>query len=158
MFCRPSDRDGYLGPNYRRSWIAAFPHLKDVIDRLSDDGDWRRVDEVRCTRWSEGHAALIGDSAHAMAPTLGQGACISMASAVALAGALESSDDVEAQLRRWEASQRPVIDATQRYGRMYIRLMTRWPRPILDVRSALVKYMTRSPALQARLNGRPTES
>jgi 2-polyprenyl-6-methoxyphenol hydroxylase-like FAD-dependent oxidoreductase len=158
MFCTPRDRSGYQGPDQRRSWSRAFPELAGVIERLPDDAEWRPIHEVRCPHWSAGRAALIGDSAHAMAPTLGQGACISMSSAVALAAALEGSGDVAAALARWEAGQRPVIDATQRYGRWYIRVMTRWPRPVLDLRSVFVRRATRSRALQARLSGRPAET
>ncbi len=155
MFCTPSDREGYAVPGYRRSWIEAFPQLRDVIERLPDEGEWRRIHEVRCDRWSKRCAIVIGDAAYAMAPTLGQGACISMSSAVALAEMLERVEDVESAVLQWESSQRPVIDAIQRYGRMYIRLMTRWPAPALSLRSALVKFVTRSPRVQARLSGVP---
>jgi 2-polyprenyl-6-methoxyphenol hydroxylase-like FAD-dependent oxidoreductase len=157
MFCTPRDRAGYEGAGYRASWAAAFPDLAGVIERVPDDVEWRPIHEVYCRRWSEGRAALIGDAAHAMAPTLGQGACISMCSAVALASALDRDGEVEPALLRWEAGQRPVIDATQRYGRWYIRVMTRWPRPLLTLRSAFVRRATRSPGLQARLSGRPSE-
>jgi 2-polyprenyl-6-methoxyphenol hydroxylase-like FAD-dependent oxidoreductase len=157
MFCTPRDRRGYADPDYRRSWIEAFPQLSDVIERLPDEAEWRPIHEVRCPRWWQGRTALIGDSAHAMAPTLGQGACISMSSAVALAAALERFEQVQAALEHWEASQRSVIDATQRYGRRYIWLMTHWPKPVLNIRSALVRFLTRSQALQERLNGRPSE-
>jgi hypothetical protein len=80
-----------------------------------------------------------------------------MCSAVAFAAALEDADDVESALVRWEAGQRPVIDATQRYGRLYVRVMTRWPRIALEQRSLFVRRATRSRALRARLSGRPSE-
>ena len=44
----------------------------------------------------------------------------------------------------WEASERPVTDRTQRYSYLYGRVGTRWPRPLLDVRSRLVPVVARS--------------
>lgn len=157
MFCPPSDKSGYEG-DYRPSWKRAFPEFASIIDRLPQESDSRPIREVRCERWSTGNAGLLGDAAHAMAPTMGQAACIAMSSAVSLARALERRPgDVRSVLTHWESVQRPVVDATQTYGRYYVWLMTRWPAPVLDLRSAFVKYVMHSRALQARLSGRPAE-
>jgi 2-polyprenyl-6-methoxyphenol hydroxylase-like FAD-dependent oxidoreductase len=87
-----------------------------------------------------------------MAPNLGQGAAVSITSAVALAAALDSEPDVPSALRAWEAAERPVIDATQRWSRVYGRLGTSWPRPLLPARSGLVWAVGRSRGLQRRIN------
>ena len=39
-------------------------------------------------RWSQGRLALLGDAAHATAPTLGQGGCQAMEDAIWLARCL----------------------------------------------------------------------
>ena len=156
MFCRPDDRDAWAEPLDHGLWTASFPHLRDVIERIPTAGDWRPIVEVVTGEWSAGRVALIGDAAHAMAPTLGQGACIAMESGVALARLLDRHDDIEAGLQAWEQGQRPVVDATQRYGRAYIRMLTRWPGPLLDLRSALVWGLSRCGPVQRRLAGTPS--
>jgi 2-polyprenyl-6-methoxyphenol hydroxylase-like FAD-dependent oxidoreductase len=155
MFCRPDDTEAWATPLRRDIWIASFPHLKHVIERIPSAGEWREIWEVVCRPWHRGRVALIGDAAHAMAPTLGQGACLAMESGVALASVLPAAGDPGPALARWEAAQRPVIDATQRYGRTYIKLLTRWPRPLLDARSAFMWGFARSPRVRRRLAGTP---
>jgi hypothetical protein len=45
-----------------------------------------------------------------------------------------------------------VTDATQRYSRLYGRVGTRWPRPLADLRSALIWTAGRSQRWQERVN------
>ncbi len=56
------------------------------------------------TRWSVGHATLLGDAAHPMVPFMAQGACMAVEDAVVLARALEGADRDTAPdaLRRYE--------------------------------------------------------
>ena len=53
-----------------------------------------------------GNAVLVGDAAHAMAPSLGQGACQALIDGVALAAALADQDDVPAALRAYDQQRR----------------------------------------------------
>ncbi len=87
-----------------------------------------------------------------MSPNLGQAACLAMTNGYGLALMLEGQTDVPGGLLAWEARQRPVTDATQRYSRLYGRVGTRWPRPVADVRSALVWAAGRSKRWQERVN------
>jgi 2-polyprenyl-6-methoxyphenol hydroxylase-like FAD-dependent oxidoreductase len=96
--------------------------------------------------------AIIGDAAHAMSPNLGQGAGVAMQSGYVLAEEARHTTDIAGARRRWEARQRPVVDATQKFSRLYGRIGTRWPRPLLDLRSVLVWSVGRSAALQRRIN------
>jgi 2-polyprenyl-6-methoxyphenol hydroxylase-like FAD-dependent oxidoreductase len=72
---------------------------------------------------------------------------------IALAEALSASPDVRRALERWEAAQRPMADTTQRYGRAYVRMMTRWPNRLLAVRSAVAWGLSHSEPVQRRLSG-----
>ena len=65
-------------------------------------------------RWSTGRVAIVGDSAHAMPPTLAQGAGCAMMNALGLAVALDETDTVEAGLALWQQRERPLTDHTQR--------------------------------------------
>jgi hypothetical protein len=69
-----------------------------------------------------------------------------------MATMLDNRADVPSGLLRWEARQRPVTDATQRYSRLYGRVGTRWPRPLADLRSALIWTAGRSQRWQERVN------
>jgi 2-polyprenyl-6-methoxyphenol hydroxylase-like FAD-dependent oxidoreductase len=152
LCCPSRDLDGRAKPLDRASWIRSFPHLSDIIERIPETGVWASFSDVECHAWTAGSAAILGDAAHAMSPNLGQGACVAMANGLALAAALEGRADVPAALKAWEARERPVVAATQRFSRLYGRIGTRWPRPLLDARSALVWAVGRSPALQRKIN------
>jgi 2-polyprenyl-6-methoxyphenol hydroxylase-like FAD-dependent oxidoreductase len=95
---------------------------------------------------------VVGDAASAMAPNLGQAACLAMTNGYALASVLEEHADVPTGLEAWEARQRPVTDATQRYSRLYGKVGTRWPKPITDLRSAVIWAAGRSQRWQAKVN------
>lgn len=153
LFCRPDDRRARALPGAHREWEASFPHLRGVLERIDFREEWRAIQEVACPRWSAGRVVLVGDAAHAMAPTLGQAACIAMHCGVALAEALAIDADTGGALQRWEAAQRPMVDTTQRYGRAYVRMMTRWPSRLLAARSAVAWGLSHSTPVQRRLSG-----
>ena len=54
------------------------------------------------SHWSRGRVTLLGDAAHTMTPNLGQGACIAIEDAVALADCLRSETDVTTGLHMYE--------------------------------------------------------
>lgn len=150
--CPASDLAGREKPLDKASWVRSFPALRDVIERIPEVSRWASFSDVRCHGWVKGRVAIIGDAASAMSPNLGQAACLAMTNGYALALVLEGAADVPAALRAWESRQRPVTDATQRYSRLYGKVGTRWPRPLADVRSALVWFAGRSRAWQERVN------
>jgi FAD-dependent urate hydroxylase len=71
-------------------WPAPIPVL---IERL-DEGELKYLeihDLPPLARWSQGRLTLLGDAAHATAPTLGQGGCQAMEDAILLARCLGST-------------------------------------------------------------------
>jgi len=95
-------------------WIEAFPELEPVLTSLGDRGRYDVYETSKLDRWSVGRVAIVGDSAHAMPPTLAQGAGCAISNALGLAVALEAGGTVEAALSAWEARERPLTDHTQR--------------------------------------------
>jgi 2-polyprenyl-6-methoxyphenol hydroxylase-like FAD-dependent oxidoreductase len=65
------------------------------------------TDEVELGRWYRGRVLLIGDAAHATAPTLSQGAAMALEDAVVLAESLKAAGTVEAALVAYESRRRP---------------------------------------------------
>lgn len=54
------------------------------------------------TQWVRGRAALLGDSAHAMTPNMGQGGCQAIEDAVVLGQCLASAQTVQEGLQRYQ--------------------------------------------------------
>jgi 2-polyprenyl-6-methoxyphenol hydroxylase-like FAD-dependent oxidoreductase len=123
-------------------WLASHPWYRSQLERIPrhPEGRWLPFYNVRCRSWSTGRVALVGDSAHAMAPNLGQGACIAMANAVLLSEAVSTHEDVPTALRAWEASERSMVELTQRNSWLYGAVGTKWPQvePLLTWRSRLI--------------------
>ena len=71
-------------------------------------GPWRIHDLHAMPRWSNGRVCLIGDAAHAMSPSAGQGASLAMEDAMVLAQCLRDSSD---PFTTFEKARRPRVDA-----------------------------------------------
>ena len=113
-------------PLPREIWIKAFPHLESMISRVPDEGRYDRFETIKLKAWSAGRVAIVGDSAHAMSPGLGQGCGTAIGNALSLANMLGEAGDIERVLRRWEARQRPISEHTQLWSTITWPL-TLWP-------------------------------
>ncbi|MDO8189312.1 NAD(P)/FAD-dependent oxidoreductase [Conexibacter sp. CPCC 205706] len=69
-------------------WAESFPLLAPLLRELPPAPHADRYEAVEVEAWSRGRVALVGDAAHAMPPTIGQGAGTAMTNALALAAAL----------------------------------------------------------------------
>ena len=94
-------------------WQAAFPQLAPAIAKATSVGRYDPYETSKLSHWSAGRVAIIGDAAHAMVPSLGQGAGLAMTNALALAVQLDGTTNVEDTLARWESAERPLTEYTQ---------------------------------------------
>lgn len=94
-------------------WSEAFPRLAPALKRAGRYGRHDRYGTTELPQWSVGRVAVIGDAAHAMPSSLGQGAGVSMLNAVRMAEAV-SEGSIENGLADWEVSLRPVVEQWQR--------------------------------------------
>jgi salicylate hydroxylase len=101
---------------------------------------WALYDREPLPRWSVGRATLLGDSAHAMLPYLGQGAAMAVEDGCVLASCLGKSDGIDDALRTYEELRKPRTRRTVLASRARAKenhLASRWDRFKRDVRIAI---------------------
>ena len=113
-------------PVNRDAWKRWFPHLEALIDRCGGEARYDPFELIRLKRWSAGKVAVIGDAAHALPPNIGQGGGCAMMNALALAVHLDGEKDVPRALAKWERTERPITDHTQRVS-VALGWPTTWP-------------------------------
>ena len=123
-----ADREATAIPLRTDIWIEAFPQLAPVVRELSVGGRYDAYESTKLIQWSSGKVAIVGDAAHAMTPTLGQGAGTAMMNALALAVALDRQPSMEGALQEWEERERPLTERTQDYSAQIAkeRRLSRW--------------------------------
>ena len=101
----PNDRSRYQA-ELAEHFAGWAPPVQRLIERLDPQGVARV--EIHDTRplptLVQGRVALLGDSAHAMAPDLGQGGCQAMEDAWVLARCLDADQDPLAALQAYQAA------------------------------------------------------
>ena len=93
-------------------WARSFPALAPALFRAGERGRHDRYGTIRLDRWSRGRTVVVGDAAHAMPSSLGQGAGVSMLNALEMAEAVDEAG-VQRGLALWEAKMRPVVERWQ---------------------------------------------
>jgi FAD-dependent urate hydroxylase len=105
----PEDPQAHLRELFG-SFGGPVPAILDAVEKVQV----ARTDEVVLDTWSRGPVLLVGDAAHATAPTLAQGAAMSFEDAVVLGEELRRSvADVPAALRAYEGRRRPRCEAVR---------------------------------------------
>jgi 2-polyprenyl-6-methoxyphenol hydroxylase-like FAD-dependent oxidoreductase len=152
MACPEGDALGSEVPLNVKSWREHFPRLEGVFERLHRSEPYRAYySVVHAHAWSRGRAVLLGDAAHALPPTLGQGSNLAMSNARSLVTFLESDSDVPRALVAWERAVRATTEATQRWAAHYDRLTKYWPNALSGVRARIIWAFGASPQLSARM-------
>jgi 2-polyprenyl-6-methoxyphenol hydroxylase-like FAD-dependent oxidoreductase len=132
------------------SWHAPIAELIAATDSLtiirSDI-----FDRPPSPRWSQGRTTLLGDAAHPMTPSLGQGACQALEDALVLAEYLSESSDLSGALAAYDARRIPRTGAIQRQSRLLDRLIQLEQPLLCQARDLLLRHMP--PALRARRLG-----
>lgn len=129
--CPQGDQKGRQVPIDATTWMRAFPTVAPVIEKAAREADWKEArwaqyQIIRLKRWSSGRVAVVGDAAHSMVPNLGQGANCAIMNALALALTVADAADVEAALREWERSERPIIEHAQLWSSLFTAPLA-WP-------------------------------
>jgi 2-polyprenyl-6-methoxyphenol hydroxylase-like FAD-dependent oxidoreductase len=95
------------------------PHLRAIM-RLVDEPILQPIYDLESPHLAFGRAAIVGDAAFVARPHVGAGVSKASDDAAALAEALDSDDDVESALRRFEAARLPdnrrIIERARHLG------------------------------------------
>lgn len=86
------------------AWIAAL--IRATPSAL---GPWPLHELPLLRRWSRGRVGLLGDAAHAMSPSAGQGAALALEDAMVLARCLRDESSPELAFARYERQRRPRV-------------------------------------------------
>lgn len=99
----------------RAAWARVLPVAGDLLGRLPGFAALlvNRVERVDCARWHDGRLVLLGDAAHAMAPTLGQGANSALVDAAVLTAELLAAGSLPDALGRYDRRRRAKVAAVQ---------------------------------------------
>lgn len=97
---------------FRRSFPDALPYVPHLVEDFFGRPESKMI-TVRCAPWTHGDkAALIGDAAHAIVPSYGQGANCGFEDCSVLYDCLQAAGgDWGRALRDYEASRKPNADA-----------------------------------------------
>jgi len=113
MMSPRDDKEAATLPIDPAVWGSVFPMLVPAIQTIGARGRYDVYEMTRLDTWSVGRVAIVGDAAHALPPTLAQGACLAMMNALSLAEIVTAGSDVPASLKRWEDQERALTDHTQ---------------------------------------------
>jgi len=155
--CPQNDLPGRQVPIDAATWMRSFPTVAHVIERATRDANWAEArwaqyQIIRLKRWSRERVAVVGDAAHAMVPNLGQGANCAIMNALALALTVADAPDIEAALREWERSERPIIEHAQRWSSLFTAPLA-WPEWLWSIvvpRAARMAWVQRQMTRPAR--------
>lgn len=152
--CLNTDAKASKVPLDSESWKQSFPALvsSEFFERAANTEAVRHAyPYARASSWHRGRVAIVGDAAHALPPTLGQGAGLSLINVHALAETLEAATDVEEGLERWERANRWVTDQTQKWSLRYDSMTADWPRVMAPMRRGVIWAFGRSRFLNNKM-------
>ena len=117
-----ADERGSRVPVDLEFWVEMFPFLEPCLIEAAKlpAARYDKYETTKLDSWTNGKVALIGDAAHAMCPTLAQGAGCAMVNAFSLSQELEEHDSIEDALPAWETRIRPITDRCQKIAGEYV--------------------------------------
>jgi salicylate hydroxylase len=123
--------------------VATYANWHESLLRLIQSNanwyKWALYDREPLEQWSVGRVTLLGDSAHAMLPYLGQGAAMAIEDGCVLASCLSKAKDAEEALETYEQLRKPRTRRTVLASRARAKenhLASRWDRLKRDVKIA----------------------
>ncbi len=98
----------------RRSFPNPEPRLATLLSIIPECSKWGLFTRPITNNWGRGRIQLIGDGAHAMVPSVGQGACMAFEDAYALGRWLQASADPIEGFENFRRIRIPRVHGVQR--------------------------------------------
>ena len=116
------EEESWSVPSSREEMLAGFPRMGEKAQILMNNAEqvfkWGQFMGAPAAQWTKGRATLLGDAAHAMLATFGQGAGSSFEDAFALAEWIDAHrDDYAMALNGYETARKPRTDQLQEMSR-----------------------------------------
>lgn len=114
--------ESWSTPSTREEMVAAFADAGSVVGEVLRNATkvykWGQFTGEHAEQWTKGRATLLGDAAHAMLATFGQGAAMAFEDSYIIARWLAGHrDDPERALAGYEAVRKPRATRIQAYSR-----------------------------------------
>lgn len=125
-----SEDSTWMKETIKEELISTMSSFDEKLVRLLDAIEYPIVSRALYCRqpipqWSTNRITLLGDAAHSMLPTLGQGANSAIADADSIARALSECATVEEALQQYENERRPVTTAIQNDSQQFDQLLNK---------------------------------
>src|SRR5690606_2044489 len=121
LFRSRGELDSVPTEEWRRRLLSLFaddaPFIARLIDATPEITATPIHDMPSLPAWHRGRVVLLGDAAHAVSPSAGQGASLALEDAIVLAKCLRDVAPVESALARYEALRRPRAERIVADGR-----------------------------------------
>jgi 2-polyprenyl-6-methoxyphenol hydroxylase-like FAD-dependent oxidoreductase len=122
------------------NWFPSIPELIDATDE-SNILKTNLYDRVPVQAWSQQNITLLGDAAHPMLPTLGQGACMALEDALVISKCLQEQTNPTLAFQQYElqrfARTKYIVEQSLQSGKMG-ELENRYA---VALRNAFIKLM-----------------
>jgi salicylate hydroxylase len=105
----------------RQSFRDAEPRLAKLLARVTECMKWGLFARPITDNWGRGRIQMIGDAAHAMVPSAGQGACQAFEDAYILARWLKACDDPVEAFGNFRRIRIPRVHGVQRLSLLNMR-------------------------------------
>jgi FAD-dependent urate hydroxylase len=123
--CRAEPPRSKIGEAGAAAWRARLleifrgdlPIIPELISSSDSVAAYPIHDVPRVPRWFDRRVVLLGDAAHAVSPSAGQGASLALEDALALAECLRAARNVEDAFSKFEAMRRPRAERMVAEGR-----------------------------------------
>lgn len=133
-------------------WRQSHPAAGALLEELAaTSATAYQYGLVRCPLWHRGRAALIGDAATGMPPTLGQGAGLTIMNGRSLVESLRHAGSVDEALPRWERTVRRVSDLTQDWALRWDWITRSCPPYMTWMRPIALGIIGAVPAINRRI-------
>ena len=133
-------------------WAQELSPAASLLGGVATYGDLlvNDVARVDTERWSHGASVLLGDAAHAMSPTLGQGANSALVDAAVLADELDQGGTVQDAVARYEQRRREAVRKVQDTADKVASLSDAPGSRRTSALTAVLRLLARSESVAAR--------